>query len=58
MSTEHNTSGMFTVFFSLEFKFVNSFQYNSEYCNSYVKTSAYVINRYTIDHWDIISQEI
>jgi hypothetical protein len=37
MSIEHNTSGVFVLLFSLDFKFVNSFQYNSENCNSYVR---------------------
>jgi hypothetical protein len=37
MSTEHNICGVFALLLSLDFKFVNGFQYSTEYCNSYVR---------------------
>jgi hypothetical protein len=36
MSTKRKISGVFATLFSVYFKFVNSSQYNSEYCDTYV----------------------
>jgi hypothetical protein len=43
---------------SLDFKFLNTLQMNTEYFNIYFKISLYLSNRLTINHQDIIGMEL
>jgi len=58
MFAECNFSGMFAQLMSLDFKFLNSLQTNTEYFNTNYKIPLYFSNRFTINHHDIIGREL
>ena len=50
MSAERNASCALALLMSMDVKFVNTFQRNAQYFNTYCKISLYVGNRFAVDN--------
>lgn len=59
LSAERITSCALALLMSTDVKFVNTFQRNAQYFNTYSKISPYIGNKFAVDnHRDIFSREI